>query len=64
MLSKIEAEVDRILQLEAIEPVQTAECSFTLVVPVFKAKRTVRICSNFKVTVDFYAEMQRIPFLS
>lgn len=33
----------------------------TLVVTVFKANRAVRICGDFKATVNSYADMKRYP---
>lgn len=56
--SKIETDLDR-LQLGVIEPVQTAECSSTSVVPVLKPNGTVRVCGDVKVTVSSYEDMQR-----
>lgn len=57
---KIEADLDR-LKLGLIEPVQTVVCGSTPVVPVLKSNGTVRYCSDFKVTVNLYADMQRYP---
>ena len=50
--SKIETELDRLLKFKVIEPVQTAECGARPVVPVAKPNGAVRICGDFKVTVN------------
>ena len=44
-----------------IEPVQTAEFDATLIVPVPKPNGAVRICGDFKITVNKYADMQHYP---
>ena len=59
--AKIEADLDRFLKLGVIEQVQTAEFGATLVGPVAEPNWAVRICGDFKVTVNTYADMQRYP---
>ena len=60
---KIETDLARLLKLGVIEPVQTAEFKATPNVPVPKPNGVVRICGDFKVTVNTYADMHRFPFL-
>ena len=59
--TKIEADLDRLLKLGVIEPVETAEVGARPIVPVAKFNGTVRICGDFKVTVKAYTDMQRYP---
>ena len=61
MKAKIDADLERLLNLGVIEPVETAECGATPIVPVLKPNGTVRICGDFKVTVNSYADLQRYP---
>ena len=58
---KIEADLLRLQGLGVIEPVKTAEFGATPIVPVPKPNGTIRICGDFKVTVNKYADMQRYP---
>lgn len=39
------------------------QCGLTLIIPVLKANGAVRICSDLKVTVNSYTDMQRYLFL-
>ena len=48
---KVEAEIDRLLQQGVISPVQFSEWA-TPIVPVIKKNGGVRICGDFKVTVN------------
>ena len=59
MKEKIETDLARLLKLGVIDPVQTAEFGATLIVQVPKPNGAVRICGDFKVTVNTYAYMQR-----
>ena len=60
MRSKIEADLERLLNLGVIEPIDIAECGSTPIVPVLKPNGAVRICGDFKVTVNSYADMRGI----
>ena len=60
MRSKIEADLERLLNLGVIESVDTAECGSTPIVPVLKPNGEVRICGDFKVSVNSYATCRGI----
>ena len=61
MKDKIETDFARLLKLSVIEPVQTAEFGATPIVPVPKPNGPVRICGDFKVTINTYPDMQCYP---
>ena len=58
MKVKIEEELDRLLSLGILKPVQFSEW-VTPIVPVLKPDRSVRICGDFKVTVNPLAKLDR-----
>ena len=60
MKVKIEEELDRLLSLGILKPVQFSEWA-TRIVPVLKPDRSVRICGDFKVTVNPLAKLDRYP---
>ena len=60
MKVKIEEELDRLLSLGILKPVQFSEWA-TPIVPVLKSDRSVRICGDFKVTVNPLAKLDRYP---
>ena len=60
MKLKIEEELDRLLSLGILKPVQFSEWA-TPIVPVLKRDRSVRICGEFKVTVNPVAKLDRYP---
>ena len=61
MIAKIEDDLRRLQKLRVIEPVETAEFGATSIVPVPKPNGAVRICGDFKVTTNTYADMQHYP---
>ena len=60
MKSKIEDELDRLQKEGIIEPVTFSEWAAPIV-PVLKADKSVRICSDFKVTVNPVSKLDRYP---
>ncbi|KAI4887000.1 hypothetical protein NFI96_027939, partial [Prochilodus magdalenae] len=59
---KVEAEIERLLQQGVISPVQFSDWA-TPIVPVMKKNGSVRICGDFKVTINpaLCAEYHPIP---
>ncbi|XP_043282539.1 uncharacterized protein K02A2.6-like [Venturia canescens] len=51
LTSKIEGEINRLIKLGHLEKVEVSEWA-TPIVPVIKADGSVRICGNFKLTVN------------
>ena len=51
MKSKVEAEIDRLLKENIIEPVKFSEWAAPIV-PVLKPNNFVRICGHYKLTVN------------
>lgn len=49
--SKVEAELKRLEHLGHIEKVQTSEWA-TPIVPIIKDDKSIRMCGNFKLTVN------------
>ena len=61
MLNLVEKELERLVKLGIIEPVQFADWAAPIV-PVLKAdKRSVRICGDFKMTVNQASCLDRYP---
>ena len=58
---KVEAELDRLESLGIISKVETAEFSTTPIVPVLKPSGQVRICGEFKVSVNQYLDLTQYP---
>ena len=54
---KIEAELDRLESLGIISKIETAEFSRTPIVPLLKPSGQVRICGDFKVSVNHYLDL-------
>ena len=59
--SKIEAELDRLESLGIISKATAAEFSTTQIVPVLKQNGQVRICGDFKVTINRYLDLTQYP---
>ncbi len=57
---KVEAEINRLLELGVISPVTCSEWAM-LIVPVVKRNGDVRICGNFKVTENPALWVKRYP---
>ena len=57
---KIEAELDRLEQTGVIEPVQISDWAAPIV-PVLKKDGSVRICGNYKVTINQVAKNDTYP---
>ena len=57
---RVKKELDRLLQAGIIEPVQMAEWAAPIV-PVVKLDGSIRICGNYKVTVNKAAEVESYP---
>ena len=60
MRDLVSNELDRLLAEDIIEPVQYSEWAAPIV-PVMKADRTVRICGDYKLTVNQVAKLDRYP---
>jgi hypothetical protein len=61
MQPKIEKELDRLVKLDILEPVDTTPCGCAPIVPVLKPNDDCRICGNFKLTVNQYVDSQTYP---
>ena len=57
---KVEAELERLQQQGTIEPVQFSEWAAPIV-PVVKSDNSVRICGDYKVTVNRVAKLDKYP---
>ena len=60
MRDLVSTELDRLLAEDIIEPVQYSEWAAPIV-PVMKADRTVRICGDYKLTVNQVAKLDKYP---
>ena len=58
MKIKVEEELDRLVSLGILQPVQFSEWA-TPIVPVFKQDHRMRICGDFKVTVNPESKLDR-----
>ncbi|MDD9818931.1 MAG: RNase H-like domain-containing protein, partial [Gammaproteobacteria bacterium] len=57
---KVEEELDRLVQEGILEPVQFSEWAAPIV-PVIKPDKSVRICGDFKLTVNQASKLDRYP---
>ena len=57
---KVKEEIDRLVSLEHLERVENSEWA-TSIVPAIKANGSVRICGNFKLTVNLGLITNRHP---
>ena len=58
---KVEAEFERLESLGIIRKVETAKFSTTPIVPVLKLNGQVRICGDFKVSINHYLDLTQYP---
>ena len=58
--SKVEAELDRLIEQNIIEPIPFSDWAAPIV-PVLKADNTIRICGDYKVTVNQVSKLDRYP---
>ncbi|XP_048513423.1 uncharacterized protein LOC125501460 [Athalia rosae] len=56
----IENEIERLVSLDHLEPVEVSEWA-TPIVPVFKSNGNIRICGDFKITVNPHIIMNKYP---
>lgn len=61
MRGKFEAELDRVVKDGILEPVQFAEWAAPIVPMLKSDEKSVRICRDFKVTVNKSAKLDRFP---
>ena len=61
MRAMVEEELDRVVQLKILEPVQFADWAAPIV-PVLKSdKKSLRICGDFKMTVNSASKLDAYP---
>ena len=60
MRAKVEAELDRLRREDVIEPVKYSEWAAPLV-PVLKPDNTVRLCGDYKLTVNRVSKLEQYP---
>lgn len=60
MRGRVEAELDRLLAQEIIEPVKHSEWAAP-VVPVLKPDDTARLCGDYKLTVNQISKLEQYP---
>ncbi len=59
--TKVEDELNRLVDLGIIEPVQTAEWAAPIVCVVKKDNQSIHICGDFKCTVNAVSKLDRYP---
>lgn len=57
---KVGQELDRMVKLGVLKPVETSEWG-TPIVPIVKSNGEIRICGDFKVTVNPFLKIDRYP---
>ena len=57
---KIEKEIDRLVKLGIYQPVSSSKWA-ARIVPVFKADGSIRICGDYKQTVNRVADCDKYP---
>lgn len=60
MKEKIEYELERLLKLGVIAPVDYSDWA-TPVVPILKKDGSIRLCGNFKITINPFLEQDEYP---
>ena len=63
MKQKVEEELDRLTTMKVIEPVRFAEWA-TPIVPVLKTDGSIRICGDYKITVNRVSHLEQYPIPS
>ncbi|KAJ8890428.1 hypothetical protein PR048_009937 [Dryococelus australis] len=58
--NKVENELERLVQEAILEPVESSELA-TSIVPIVKKDGTVRICGDYKITVNLILSIDRYP---
>ena len=61
MKVKVEEELDRLVKEGTLEPVQFADWAAPIVVVLKPDKTSVRICGDFKLTVNRVSKLDRYP---
>ena len=61
MRDKVEAELHRLQEQGIIEPVTHADGAVPVVAVLKKYKETVRLCGDYKLTVNRAVKMERYP---
>ena len=57
----MEKELDRLIELQIIEPVLFSDWSAPIV-PILKSdKKSIRICGDFKLTINRVSKLERYP---
>ncbi len=60
MKTGVEKELDRLVQQGVLEPVQYSDWAAPIV-PVLKGDRSIRICGDFKMTINQASKLDRYP---
>ncbi len=60
MQAKVDEEIDRLLKADIISPVKYAEWAAP-VVPILKPTGTIRLCGDYKLTVNTVASLEQYP---
>ena len=58
--AKTEKELDRLIQQGVIEPIEFSEWAAPIV-PVLKKDGSIRICGDYKVTIDQASQVDSYP---
>jgi len=53
-------ELDRLIKADLLIPVESSDWA-TPIVPVVKPDKTIRLCGDYKVTINRYLEVDRYP---
>ncbi len=60
LCKKVEDELNRLQDLKIIEPVQFSDWAAPII-PVLKNDGTVRICGDYKITINKAAKLDKYP---
>ena len=61
MRAMVEEELDRLVQLKILEPVQFADWAAPIVLVLKSDKKSLRICGDFKMTVNLASKLDAYP---